>query len=64
VLTEVPLVTSRRWNATPLAAETSISACVDPADSVSRIMTPAFDQLFTFCTLETRAWIVVSPVSG
>src|ERR1051326_6156170 len=55
VLTDVPLVERRRWNATPLAALTSIIAFFDPASSVSRIITPAFVQSPTCCTDATPA---------
>ena len=48
VLTEMPPVESRRWNATPFAADATIIAWAEPALSVSRIIAPAFDQLFAF----------------
>jgi hypothetical protein len=47
VLTLLPDVVRRRWNDRPLAAETSVNAFRDPALSVSRIITPAFDQTST-----------------
>ena len=44
VLTDVPPVVGRRWNDTPLAADTSMNACAEPASSEARNMTPAFAQ--------------------
>ena len=64
VLADWPPAASRRWKAAPFADDTSISACAEPGLSVSRIITPAFDQAFAFCTLATRIWIVASPVIG
>src|ERR1700704_1617515 len=64
VLTAPPFLVGRHCIAAPLAADTSIKACADPGSSVSRIMTPAFDQLSACWTLTTRAWIEPSPVSG
>src|SRR5437764_6456817 len=63
VLTLMPLVASRRWNAIPFAADTKIDAWADSAASVSRIMSPAFTQAATFWTEATRATIDPSPVS-
>src|SRR5262245_12928468 len=40
-----------------------MNACRDPADSVSRIMTPALVQSATCSTLATRETIEPSPVS-
>jgi len=64
VFTESPPVERRRWNAAPFPVDTSMIACFDPAESVSRIMTPPFAQAFTFWMLATRAMIVASPVIG
>src|SRR5581483_4803472 len=64
VLTDVLPVASRRWNATPFAAETSTSPCAAFAASDSRIITPAFDQALVFCTVSTRIWIDPSPDIG
>src|SRR3954466_12422211 len=48
VLTDVPLVVKRRWNAVPFAADSSMNACVDPGASDSRIITPAFTHTLVF----------------
>jgi hypothetical protein len=48
VLTDVPAVTRRRWNAVPFAADNSMNACVDPGATDSRIITPAFTHTFVF----------------
>ena len=63
VLTLVLPSASRRWNARPLAPDTSMKACAEPAVSDPRNITPAFVQLATFCTEATRATIDPSPLS-
>ena len=63
-LVETPPAVSRLWNASPLPGETSISACADPADNVSRIITPAFTQACRFSTDATRAITSASPLIG
>ena len=55
---------TRRWNATPLAWDTSMKACADEADSELRIMTPALTQFASSEIVATRATIVPSPESG
>jgi len=57
-------VETRRWNASPLPGVRTIMACLELAASVSRIITPPFDQGFVFWMLETRATIWPSPLSG
>src|SRR5438874_8054599 len=54
-LTLMPLVASRRWNATPFAADTKIEAWAASAASVSRLMSPAFTHAATFWTEATPA---------
>src|SRR5258708_5830016 len=63
-LSELPPVEGRHCSATPLADETSMSACAEPGSSVSRIITPAFDHALAAVTLATRAVIEPSPASG
>ena len=43
VFVELPPVWRRRWNASPLPAETSANACAEFAASDARIMTPDLD---------------------
>src|SRR5436190_18977325 len=56
-------VVVRRWNATPLPADTSMNACADEAPSVSRIMTPALVHAATSSTDATRATTAASPLN-
>ena len=53
----VPPVEVRRWKEAVPVGLTSIMASVELAARDSRIMTPAFAQVFVFCTLATRAMI-------
>ena len=53
----------RRWNASPLAAETSAKACDAPGASELRIMTPAFDQALTLVIESIRAITSTSPLT-
>src|SRR5512141_159363 len=56
-----PPVAARYCIATPFAADTTASTCLDPADVVSRNMTPALAHELVFVRLRTRAVIVPSP---
>ena len=55
LLSESPPVVGRHCKATPFAADTSANACFEDALSVSRTITPAFDQVAACWTLATRA---------
>src|SRR6266550_7954220 len=55
VLTLRPPPTGRRWNASPLPADTSMNAWAALGSVLARIITPAFTQAATFCTDATRA---------
>src|SRR5262245_66426737 len=43
-----PPVATRRWKARPLPGVSAMNACLEPAASVSRIMTPALAHGFVF----------------
>ena len=64
VPTALPAVERRRWNAAPLEEDTSMYAYDELVVSVSRIITPAFDQTLEFPTFTTRAVTWPSPESG
>jgi hypothetical protein len=64
VLVDTPFTVVRRWKASPLAGVTSIEAWREVDSSVSRIITPAFVQAWTYCTLTTWLTMVPSPVMG
>ena len=64
VCTDSPLVTGRRWNATPLPAVTSTDACRAPAANDSRTITPALAHSSEFANDATRATNCPSPVHG
>src|SRR4029450_2436817 len=63
VLVDSPSVSTRRWNASPLPGLTRRKAWGERGVSASRIITPAFVQLATYCSLATRVTSVPSPVS-
>jgi hypothetical protein len=59
-----PPVEARRWNARPFNGVSTIIACLDAAERVSRIITPPLAQASVFWMLPTRATMLPSPVSG
>src|SRR2546430_1666417 len=61
VLTLVPLLVSRRWNAMPLPGVTKIDACGEPGVLPARYIRPAFVHGATFCTVSTCASRIVRP---
>ena len=63
VCVDWPAVARRRWKASPLPGDTSISACGESLVSASRIITPALTHLSTFSTLATRATTSTSPLT-
>jgi len=63
IFAAAPPLLARYWNADPLAADTIMNAYAESAASDPRIITPAFDQLFTLATELTCATIWPSPLS-
>jgi hypothetical protein len=64
VLVDRPALATRRWNASPLPAETSMRACAESAVSRSRIHHARFHPGLTFSTEATRAMMSPSPLRG
>ena len=60
----MPPVVERVMNSMPPPGFTSRITCADPAVSVSRSITPAFANVFVFCTLATRVTTCPSPASA
>src|SRR5688500_3583840 len=57
VLVDTPPVETLRWNASPFVWLTTIIACLEPAVSVSRIITPLFVHASVGLMVATRATI-------